>query len=73
MAEAKLGKYAFENAANFNDIAIVTIGRKSGEGGDRLKSDFDLYPDELDLLKGVYESFKAKGKKVVVIINTDIR
>ncbi len=70
VAEAKLGKYAFENAANFNDIAIVTIGRKSGEGGDRLKSDFDLYPDELDLLKGVYESFKAKGKKVVVIINT---
>lgn len=70
VAEAPLGKYAYENAAQFNDIAIVTLGRKSGEGGDRLKRDFDLYPDELALIRGVSDAFKAKNKKVVVVINT---
>lgn len=70
VAEATLGKYAFENAARLNDMAIVTLGRKSGEGGDRLISDFNLYPDELALLESVSNAFKAKGKKVVLLINT---
>lgn len=70
VAEASLGKYAFENAARLNDVAIVTLGRKSGEGGDRLLADFNLYPDELALIKGVSEAFKAKNKKVILIINT---
>lgn len=70
VAEATLGKYAFENAARLNDIAIVTLGRKSGEGGDRLLSDFNLYPDELALIENVSKAFKAQGKKVVLLINT---
>ncbi len=70
VAEASLGKYAFENAAKVNDLAIVTLGRKSGEGGDRLKKDFDLYPDELALIQGVSDAFRKQGKKTVLVINT---
>lgn len=69
VAEASMGKYTYQNAADRNDIAIVTIGRKSGEGGDRLFKDFDIYPDELEMLRGISEAFHAKGKKVVAILN----
>lgn len=52
------------------DLAIVTIGRNSGEGGDRVeKDDFLLSAKEVEMLKNVNESFHASGKKVVVVMN----
>jgi len=57
--------------ANVCDAALVTIGRNSGEGSDRLnaKGDFHLTDYEQQLIKMVTTSFKAKNKKVVVILN----
>ncbi len=53
-----------------NDIAIVTIGRNAGEGGDRnVPNDFNLSEVERQLLNDVTEAFHLAGKKVVVVLN----
>jgi beta-glucosidase len=52
------------------DIGLITIGRNSGEGGDRVeKDDFLLTQDELNIIKNVSKTFHAQGKKVVVVLN----
>lgn len=59
-----------EKAATENDIAILTIGRNSGEGSDRkLDNDYYLSAVESGLVKKVSDAFHAKGKKVVVLLN----
>ncbi|KGO86562.1 glycoside hydrolase [Flavobacterium rivuli WB 3.3-2 = DSM 21788] len=56
--------------AAFDDLAIITIGRNSGEGSDRVvDNDFNLGEDEHKLIEDVAKAFHAKGKKVVVILN----
>ena len=67
--EPQLGANTYMFAAANNDIAIVTVGRSSGEGGDRTFADFDINDDEQDMLKNTYESFHSAGKTVVVILN----
>ena len=54
------------------DIALITIGRNSGEGGDRkpVAGDFYLTPTEKKMLETVTKVFHEKDKKVIVIINT---
>lgn len=51
------------------DVALVTLGRTSGEFVDRNVSDFELSEEELQLLKSVSQAFHAAGKKVVVVLN----
>lgn len=51
------------------DIAIVTIGRNSGEFLDRKTDDFTLSAANKKLLADVVKAFHAKGKKVVAIMN----
>jgi beta-glucosidase len=69
--ELILNKDLIAGMANVCDAAIVTIGRNSGEGSDREndKGDFQLSDTEQQLLSNVATSFKAKGKKVIVILN----
>lgn len=55
--------------AESNDVAVVTIGRLSGEFVDRKLSDFNLSEDENALLHKVCDAFHAKNKKVVVLLN----
>ena len=52
------------------DVAIITLGRVSGEARDRiLEEDFLLQEEEVNLLENVCEVFHAAGKKVVVVLN----
>ena len=58
-------------AATDNDIAVITIGRISGEFQDRnIDNDFLLSETELTLIKNVSKAFHAKNKKLVVLLNT---
>ncbi len=67
--EPQLGKNTYMFAAQNNDLAIVTVGRSSGEFGDRTFEDFDINEDEEAMLKNTYEAFHQLGKPVVVILN----
>ena len=66
-----LDKTMVEAAAKKSDIAVLTIGRMAGEGGDRQleKGDWYLTDAEMDNLKLVCDTFHACGKKVVVLLN----
>jgi len=56
--------------AALNDIALITIGRNSGEGGDRtVDNDFNLTETEKSLIKIVTQAFHARGKKAIVVLN----
>jgi beta-glucosidase len=51
------------------DVALVTLGRTSGEFLDRMVADFNLTKEEQNMLKAVSDAFHAAGKKVVVVLN----
>jgi len=69
--ELALNQDIINGMANVSDAAIITIGRNSGEGSDRAnaKGDFQLSDTEQQLIKNVSTAFKAKGGKVVVLLN----
>jgi len=52
-----------------SDVAIISLGRKSGEAADRSESDFYLKDGEAQLIKAVSEAYHAKGKQVVVLLD----
>lgn len=67
--EMKLDASEVSQLAAKADVALVTIGRTSGEFLDRQRADFNLNKEEMDLLKSVCNAFHAAGKKVVVVLN----
>ncbi|WP_210519935.1 glycoside hydrolase family 3 C-terminal domain-containing protein [Hymenobacter terricola] len=59
-----------QQQAQAADVAVVTLGRSAGEGGDRkVADDFTLTAAEQALLQQVATAFHAQGKKVVVVLN----
>ncbi len=59
-----------QEIANSSDVAIITFGRNSGEGGDRVEqNDFLLTDKEKDMLSAATKAFHAAGKKVIVVLN----
>ncbi|HKK42812.1 MAG TPA: glycoside hydrolase family 3 C-terminal domain-containing protein [Bacteroidales bacterium] len=68
--EMNTGKEQLGQCAASSDIAVVTIGRNSGEGRDRVeKNDFLLSDGEQEMIKNVCEAYHSAGKKVVVVLN----
>lgn len=55
--------------AKSNDVAIITLGRLSGEFLDREVSDFNLSASERKLVTDVSRAFRAAGKKTIVVLN----
>lgn len=51
------------------DVALITIGRGSGEFLDRESSNFYLSKEKQQLMQDVCRVFHAAGKKVVVVLN----
>ena len=71
VVEMELPKETAQAMAQKADIALITIGRNAGEGGDREAKDGDFYltDTERNLIKNVTEAFHKAGKKVVVVLN----
>lgn len=70
LPELALSRHIIEAQANESDIAIITLGRQAGEGGDRkVTNDFNLTNIEQQLINDVCSAFHAKLKKVIVILN----
>lgn len=62
--EARLKELAAQS-----DMALITIGRGSGEFLDRESANFYLSKEKRQLMQDVCRVFHAAGKKVVVVLN----
>ena len=71
IAEMELSDTLIQAQASCQDMAVITIGRISGEFHDRnITDDFLLSQTEQKLIENVCTAFHQKGKKVIVILNT---
>ena len=69
--EIALNAIAIDKEVKSADAAIITIGRQAGEGIDRdLETEFNIIPEERQLIIDVCQAFHAAGKPVIVIINS---
>ena len=71
-AEPKIPDDKITQSANEAGMAIVTISRLTAEGYDikNVKGEFLLDDDEVSIINRVSAAYHAKGKKVVVVLNT---
>ena len=60
---------SIREAAERTGMALVTIGRNSGEFRDRTVEDFYLSDAEQALIRNVSDIYHSMGKKVIVILN----
>ena len=62
-----------ESISKNTDIGIITIGRNSGEGGDRVKiDDFELKGIEKETIKNVASAYHKQDKKVIKNLKLEI-
>ena len=63
--EMEIDRELVSKAAGKNDMALITIGRHSGEGRDRSVDEFNFSATEKMLIETVSGLFHASGKKVI--------
>ena len=70
--EPKIPDDKITQSANEAGMAIITISRLTAEGYDikNVKGEFLLDDDEVSIINRVSTAYHAKGKKVVVVINS---
>ena len=68
-AEKQFSTEELTAQAEASDIAIITIGRISGEFLDRKAADFNLNASERLLIQQVCDVYHKAGKQVVVLLN----
>ncbi len=70
IAECMFSKEYIAEVEKRTDIAMITIGRNSGEGIDRkVDNDFNLTDKERELVENICEVYHAAQKKVIVVLN----
>lgn len=70
LKEKALETEYIHDAAQRNAVAIVTIGKQSGEEHDRdVETSFNLNDTERAMLENVVAEFHALGKPVIVVLN----
>ena len=71
ISEMEIGRGYIEKHATATDIAILTISRNAGEGGDRKAVDGDWYLTgaEREMMQTLADVYHAQGKKLVVVLN----
>ena len=69
--EMSVSRSYFEKMEKQSDIAIFTISRNAGEGGDRkaLDGDWTLTGEERRMLQELADVYHVAGKKLVVVLN----
>ena len=71
LPEVEVSKAFVTKVEAGTDVAILTIGRNAGEGGDRKdgQGDFRLNAVEVANLQTICDAYHKNGKKVVVVLN----
>ena len=71
ISEMEVSRDYIERMESVTDIAIFTLSRNAGEGGDRyaLDGDWTLTGQERQLIQTLADVYHAAGKKFVVVLN----
>jgi beta-glucosidase len=70
LAEMAVSAERASQLARVADLAVITLGRNSGEMVDRKEDvDFDISDTERALIRSVATAFHAQGKKVIAVMN----
>ena len=69
--EMQVSRSYIEKTARNTDIAVLTITRNAGEGGDRkaVDGDWSLTGQEREMLQNLADVYHVAGKKLVVVLN----
>ena len=69
--EMEISRAFIEKMAPQTDIAVFTLSRNAGEGGDRkaLDGDWTLTGQERQMIQNLADVYHAAGKKFVVVLN----
>ena len=69
--EMEIDRAFIEKMAPRTDIAVFTLSRNAGEGGDRkaLDGDWTLTGQERQMIQNLADVYHAAGKKFVVVLN----